>query len=637
MAKITLNNLTSNYGSQALHNTNNDAIEDALNNKVLYRNNPDGEPNQMSSPIDMNSNKISNIGTAENDNDVPSFGQIKSTEASAQIAAASAQASASAASVSASDAATALAAWNGVYAGQGSTLPAGSQTDGIRFHYTGAAYPVGEYIYLEGTTDGVTGTPWTIVSGPGPAGPQGPEGIQGPIGIQGPQGIQGQQGIQGETGLQGPQGDQGPVGNTGPVGPEGPQGIDGPQGPIGVTGATGPTGPQGIQGPTGPQGDSFTVDATGLEAGRSTYDSEAAGFSYFASDRDNGDSTVGALSFRETAVAGTWSDWIPFGKGPQGDQGPVGPQGPTGDTGPEGPQGPQGIQGIDGPQGPQGPIGVQGPQGLQGPDGNQGPQGEPGIQGIQGDVGPTGATGPQGPQGNVGPQGPTGDVGPTGPAGPQGSQGIRGSRSFYSTRTEDSWSVTQANSDIPDTPLENDISTQYRTSTGFSETRYYNGVSPTTNAANWIVTDKAERGDIITWNGISVYVPTTSPIYGVWVQAASATFAFNGVGANISLEGWDTTEIYGSLSPSTIIINTLAYPVYTVIYSSFNNQILVSVDASGLPDPGSYGIEYSVNGGAFTSLTSAVTSTKANGVHTNAFTQLSAPWVDGDEIRIRIT
>ena len=61
MAKITLNDLTTNYGSQTLHNTNNGEIESHLNNKILYRDNPDGEPNQMENNLDMNSHSILNV------------------------------------------------------------------------------------------------------------------------------------------------------------------------------------------------------------------------------------------------------------------------------------------------------------------------------------------------------------------------------------------------------------------------------------------------------------------------------------------------------------------------------------------------------------------------------------------------
>ena len=76
MAKITLNNLTTNFGSQALHNANNDTVEDHLNNKVLYRDNPAGEPNAMQQELDMNSNRIINIGDAVNAQDAVTFKQF---------------------------------------------------------------------------------------------------------------------------------------------------------------------------------------------------------------------------------------------------------------------------------------------------------------------------------------------------------------------------------------------------------------------------------------------------------------------------------------------------------------------------------------------------------------------------------
>ena len=61
MAKITLDNIASGYASTTKINNNNDTIEAELNNKVLYRNNPSGEPNQMENELDMNSNKIINL------------------------------------------------------------------------------------------------------------------------------------------------------------------------------------------------------------------------------------------------------------------------------------------------------------------------------------------------------------------------------------------------------------------------------------------------------------------------------------------------------------------------------------------------------------------------------------------------
>ena len=61
MAKITIDNITSGYASTTQLNANFDAIESELNNNVLYRNNPAGEPNTMQNDLDMNSNAINNI------------------------------------------------------------------------------------------------------------------------------------------------------------------------------------------------------------------------------------------------------------------------------------------------------------------------------------------------------------------------------------------------------------------------------------------------------------------------------------------------------------------------------------------------------------------------------------------------
>ena len=651
MAKITLNNLTSNYGSQALHNSNNDAIEDALNNKVLYRNNPSGEPNQMLSPIDMNSQRIQNLGAAVDSTDVPTLGQVSSvvgaSEAAAQASADAAYASEQNAATSAASAASSLTNWTNVYAGQGSTLPAGSQTDGIRFHYTGATYPVGEYIYLEGTTDGVTGTPWTIVSGIGPAGPTGAQGVQGPQGVQGLQGDQGQQGIQGEQGLQGPQGIQGPIGVTGATGDPGP---------TGPTGATGPQGPQGVA------GTSFDPNETGLHTERSSWDAQAKGFGFLSTDgavdwydtakswsgssgnvsvkwrstfttgfyhcfitatnvnqynvwteenasgtsnvnivaatageitvtkgslapgtqywahilhastnnigsnpfadhpdevqvvpvfADGGDTEpaideTAILYIKESNTSGDWSTAIPFGVGPTGPQGPIGPEGPTGPTG---------LQGATGAEGP------QGPQGIQGPDGIQGPQGEAGIQGPQGDVGPTGATGPQGPQGAVGPTGPTGDVGPTGPTGDQGPDGERGSKSFYLAVGVDSWSASAAVTQIG-TVLVNDLSVQYRTATGFSETRTFTGGSPSV-ASNWDVVEKIVNYAPIIGGGVNTafeITDTESVNYGINAgvtnQGANAVAIGNGAGQ--TNQGADSVAIGSSAGQTDLSFNSVA-------------------------------------------------------------------------------
>lgn len=57
MAKITLSNVLTLLGI----NSNFQKVKDELNNKVLYRNNPVGEPNTMETPLDMNGQRVFNL------------------------------------------------------------------------------------------------------------------------------------------------------------------------------------------------------------------------------------------------------------------------------------------------------------------------------------------------------------------------------------------------------------------------------------------------------------------------------------------------------------------------------------------------------------------------------------------------
>lgn len=66
--KITLDTITSSFASTSLFNTNFAAIKSELDDKVLYRNNPTGEANQMLNDLDMNSNDILNAATVNADN-----------------------------------------------------------------------------------------------------------------------------------------------------------------------------------------------------------------------------------------------------------------------------------------------------------------------------------------------------------------------------------------------------------------------------------------------------------------------------------------------------------------------------------------------------------------------------------------
>jgi len=61
VAKITLPTIGSGYASNTTFNTAFDSIESEFQNKILYRDNPAGEPNQLENDIDMNSNSINNV------------------------------------------------------------------------------------------------------------------------------------------------------------------------------------------------------------------------------------------------------------------------------------------------------------------------------------------------------------------------------------------------------------------------------------------------------------------------------------------------------------------------------------------------------------------------------------------------
>jgi len=60
LAKINIDNINGQFASQQGLNNRFDLVEDALNNKVLYRDNPTGDPNQMNEDLDMNLKDIIN-------------------------------------------------------------------------------------------------------------------------------------------------------------------------------------------------------------------------------------------------------------------------------------------------------------------------------------------------------------------------------------------------------------------------------------------------------------------------------------------------------------------------------------------------------------------------------------------------
>lgn len=75
MSKVTLPDITSGYNLSSI-NSNFQMVEDELNNKVLYRNSPAGEPNSMSSNLDMDSNRIINLPDAISDSEPVTLGQL---------------------------------------------------------------------------------------------------------------------------------------------------------------------------------------------------------------------------------------------------------------------------------------------------------------------------------------------------------------------------------------------------------------------------------------------------------------------------------------------------------------------------------------------------------------------------------
>jgi hypothetical protein len=65
MAKITLPSITSGYATTTQLNNALNSIEAEFQDKVLYRDNPTGEPNQMENDIDMNGYAIINASNVE--------------------------------------------------------------------------------------------------------------------------------------------------------------------------------------------------------------------------------------------------------------------------------------------------------------------------------------------------------------------------------------------------------------------------------------------------------------------------------------------------------------------------------------------------------------------------------------------
>lgn len=77
MAKVTLPNISSGFASTTQLNTALDTIEAEFNNKVLYRDPPAGEPNQLEADIDANDNTLYNVRDAVDIDEVVTLGQMQ--------------------------------------------------------------------------------------------------------------------------------------------------------------------------------------------------------------------------------------------------------------------------------------------------------------------------------------------------------------------------------------------------------------------------------------------------------------------------------------------------------------------------------------------------------------------------------
>lgn len=117
MSKIVLNDVT-NLSSLSVINDNFDKIEQELQNKVLYRDNPEGEPNTVENDVDFNGNDIYNVYNLSVSNSFTVNGKnieevvddaIAGIEQSAESAANSATAAANSAASAGASATTATA------------------------------------------------------------------------------------------------------------------------------------------------------------------------------------------------------------------------------------------------------------------------------------------------------------------------------------------------------------------------------------------------------------------------------------------------------------------------------------------------------------------------------------------------
>lgn len=196
MAKITLPSVASGYNVSTI-NANFQALAAELNNKVLYRANPVGEANQVTTDVDMNSKRLLNLPAPTSD--LEPLRRIDAADIGTQSAAAIAAADAAEASALAAQGYAVTAGANAVDSGSSAVL-AGTAKDAA---LDAAALAQG---YADDAYDNSRLTIGTVVTAPaggsaaatinGVPGsqvlsltiPRGDQGIQGPVGPAGPSG-----------------------------------------------------------------------------------------------------------------------------------------------------------------------------------------------------------------------------------------------------------------------------------------------------------------------------------------------------------------------------------------------------------------------------------------------------------------
>jgi hypothetical protein len=369
-------------------------------------------------------------------------------------------------------------------------------------------------------------------------------GAAGATGATGAQGVQGIQGIQGVTGTQGIAGAQGMTGFTGSTGTTGFTGTTGSNGFTGTTGSNGFTGATGIAGSTGFTGATGALGVTGA-----TGTSGSTGATGIAGNTGFTGST-GAVGFTgSTGLQGT--------TGNSGATGSAGATGFTGATGAVGFTGSTGLQGTTGNSGATGSAGASGFTGATGAVGFTGFTGSTGFTGATGIAGNTGFTGATGTNGFTGVIGSTGNTGNTGATGMTGNTGVIGSTGATGPFVGGTYSATVAY------PAGSVVSYNGTTYLALAAST---GVTPGTNAADWVATTSSVTGNTpasyIQLTTVSNSTVANLNNYFIGSSTTSSTnsgFSFN-----------STTGVITVASPGTYLYDLVTPCYYGVVISGGN-------------------------------------------------------------------